>query len=133
MMETRMLALSDDEILDFVAVGSMRAFTVLCVRKLPWLALCALNAHGDRSRALKGAAQVMVRTWENAPLWPPRSGRLDRRLLDLLETGPGSGGAGQGGVAIDDDDIAALIREVVAQCANRPQRRAGWLDRLFGG
>lgn len=128
-----MLALSDDEILDFVAVGSMRAFTILCVRKLPWLALCAFNAHGDRPRALQGAAQVMVQVWENAPLWPPRSGRLDRRLLDLLETGPGSGGMGAGRAAIDDDDIAALIREVAARCANRPQRRAGWLGRLLGG
>ncbi|MGE4282077.1 MAG: hypothetical protein AB7G62_21045 [Magnetospirillum sp.] len=126
-----MLALSDDEILDFVAAGSLRAFTVLCVRKLPWLALCALNAHGDRARALDGAARVMLRAWENAPLWPPRSGRLDSRLLDLLEAGPGTGVAGPGD--IDDEDIAVLIRRVVGECANRPQKRAGWLDRLFGG
>lgn len=125
-----MLALSDDEILDFVAAGSMRAFAVLCVRKLPWLALCAANAHGDRARALDGAARVMIKVWENAPLWPPRSGRLDRRLLDLLEAGPGGGG--QKADAIDDEDIAALIRQVVGDCASRPQKRAGWLDRLFG-
>lgn len=124
-----MLVLSDDEILDFVAAGSLRAFTVLCVRKLPWLALCALNGHGQRERALDGAARVMVHAWENAPLWPPRSGRLDRRLLDLLEAGPGSGVQGPG--AIDDEDIATLIRQVVGECANRPQKRAGWLDRLF--
>lgn len=126
-----MLALSDDEILDFVAAGSMRAFTILCVRKLPWLALCALAAHDDRERALQGAAQVMVKVWESAPLWAPRSGRLDRRLLDMMEAGAGRGGLGPG--AIDDEDIAGLIRQVVGECANRPQRRAGWLDRLFGG
>ena len=128
-----MLALSDDEILDFVAAGSMRAFTVLCLRKLPWLALCAVTAHGDRARALDGAGRAMLAAWENAPAWPPRSGRLDHRLLDLLDTRPGPAMPDPSWpTTIDDHDIAALLRRVVAECAGRPQRRAGLLGRLFG-
>lgn len=128
-----MLVLSDDELLDFVAAGSMRAFTILCLRKLPWLALCAVKSHGDRERALSGAGQVMLAAWENAPLWPPRSGRLDHRLLDLLDTRPGLVAPNPERVpVIDDDDIAALLRRVVADCAGRPQRSASFFVRLFG-
>lgn len=128
-----MLALPDDEIVDFVAAGSMRAFTILCLRKLPWLALCAVKAHGDRARAMDGAAHAMVAAWEQAPTWPARSGRLDHRLLDLLDTRPGLVASDpQRVAAFSDEDMAALLRRVVAECAGRPQRRAGWIGRLFG-
>ncbi|MBR9972483.1 hypothetical protein [Magnetospirillum sulfuroxidans] len=128
-----MLNLSDDEVLDFVAAGSMRAFTILCMRKLPWLALCAQKAHGDLDRALTGAGRVMVAVWENAPLWPPRSGRLDRRLLDLLDTRSGSIAPDPSdGITITDEHIAALLRQVVSQCAPLPQKRQGLLGRWLG-
>ena len=128
-----MLALSDDELLDFVASGSLRAFTILSMRKLPWLALCALKGHGDRNRALEGAGRVMLQAWDNAPLWPPRSGRLDGRLLELLDTKPGLLPPDpQDNPQVDDEEIAALLRQVVAQCTGRPQRRASLFDRLWG-
>lgn len=127
-----MLALSDDELMDFVASGSMRAFTVLCLRKLPWLAVCALKGHGDRARALDGAGRVMLQAWDNAPVWSPRP-RLDRRLLDLLDTRPGLVPPDPHSSAqIDNDEIAALLRQVVADCATRPQRRKSLLGWLLG-
>jgi len=128
-----MLTLSDDEVLDFVAAGSMRAFTILCMRKLPWLALCAQKAHGDLDRALVGAGQVMVAVWENAPIWPPRSARLDLRLLDLLDTQSGATVPDPSdGITITDEHIADLLRQVVNQCAQVPQKRQGLLGRWLG-
>ena len=128
-----MLVLSDDEVLDFVAAGSMRALTILAMRKLPWLALCALKAHGDLDRALTGAGKVMVAVWENAPIWPPRSGRLDLRLLDLLDTRLGvTAPDPSDGITITDEDIAGLLRHVVSECAALPQKRQGLLGRWLG-
>lgn len=128
-----MLTLSDDEVMDFVASGSVRAFTILCMRKLPWLALCALKTHGDLDRALDGAGRVMLRCWENAPTWPPRSRRLDNRLLDMLDTRVDTDmPEPDTAIILTDDHVAALLCRVVGQCETLRQRPQGLLSRWLG-
>lgn len=128
-----MLTLSDEEVVDFVAAGSVRAFTILCMRKLPWLALCALKAHGDLDRALDGAGRVMLECWQNAPAWPARSCRLDRRLLDLLDTSVAGADIPEPDttITLTDDHVAALLCRVVGQCETLRQKPQGLLSRLW--